>query len=62
MSKKTAGLDLINSILGKCPLTHHFYLNYHLVSFDLYAENTLHTSRAKTRSYFKDQPVYRYEV
>ena len=41
-------------ILGKCPLAHHFYINYHLVSFDLYAKST--------RRYFKKQPVYRCEV
>ena len=42
-------------ILGKCPLAHHFYINYHLV--DLYALSTLpHVSK---QSYFKDEPVYR---
>ena len=29
-------------ILGKCPLTHHFYVSYHLVRFDLYVQSTLH--------------------
>ena len=40
MSKKTAGFDLINSNF-KCPFAHHFYI-YYLISFDLYAQSTIH--------------------
>ena len=29
-------------ILGKCPLAHHFFICYYLVSFDLYAQRILH--------------------
>ena len=40
--------------------TDNDYMTYHLMSFDLYVEYS--TSRDKTQSYFKDQPVYRCEV
>ena len=53
-------------ILGKCPLAHHFsvnyhlvsFVNYHLMSFDLYAQTTLH----HVSKHDLIKPVYRCEV
>ena len=41
MSKKGSGFKS-TVILGKCLLTHDFYINYYLVSCDLYEQSTLH--------------------
>ena len=29
-------------VFGKFPLAHHLYINFHLISFDLYAQSILH--------------------
>ena len=42
MSNKTAGFNLINSKFRQMSSAHPFYINYHLMSFDLYAKSTLH--------------------
>ena len=60
IQRKLTGFDLMTVLLGKCPLAHLFYINYHLVNFDLYLQSTLH--HVSKQSYFKDQPVYRCEV
>ena len=42
MSKKTTRFDKSTVTLGKCLLACHVHMNYHLVSFELYVQSTLH--------------------